>query len=192
MAENFNPSERGAFQHDVKIDVTGVKETLAELRKYDKELYKKVADELKGIAQPLAAEVGRSFPMVSPLQRWHFEGERRGKSRMPPYNPSFAARGVKPIVYTGNRFVGKNVGILRLQQMDAGGQVFDGAGSQSPRARMVLNLDKHRVTKSQGGGFRSRVMYGATKRGLPQIEDAIRKAIDDLNTIVVARIVSGY
>lgn len=192
MAENFNPSKRNFFQHDVRIDVTGLKDTLAELRKYDKELYKKVADELKGIAQPLAAEVGRSFPMVSPLQRWHIEGERRGKSRMPPYNPSTAARGVKPIVYTGNRFVGKNVGILRLQQMDAGGQVFDGAGSQSPRAGMVQNLDKHRAVKSAGGGFRSRVMYGATKRGLPQIEDAINKAIEDLNTIVVARIVSGY
>ena len=192
MAENFNPSKRNFFQHDVMIDVVGVKDTLAQLRKYDKELYKKVADELKGIAQPLAAEVGRSFPMVSPLQRWHIEGERRGKSRMPPYNPSTAARGVKPIVYTGNRFVGKNVGILRLQQMDAGGQVFDGAGSQSPRAGMVQNLDKHRAVKSKGGGFRSRVMYGATKRGLPQIEDAINKAIEDLNTIVVARIVSGY
>ena len=192
MAENLNPSKRNFFQHDVMIDVVGLKDTLAELRKYDKELYKKVADQLKGIAQPLAQEVGRSFPMVSPLQRWHFQGERRGKTRMPPYNPSTAARGVKPIVYTGNRFVGKNVGILRLQQMDAGGQVFDGAGSQSPRAQMVLNLDKHRTVKSQGGGFRSRVMYGATKRGLPQIEDAINKAIDDLNTIVVARIASGY
>ena len=192
MAETFNPSKRGAFQHDVMIDVVGLKDTLAELRKYDKELYKQIADQLKGIAQPLAAEVGRSFPMVSPLQRWHIQGGRQGKSRMPPSNPSTAARGVKPIVYTGNRFVGKNVGILRLQQMDAGGQVFDGAGSQSPRAQMVANLDKHRAIKSQGGGFRSRIMYGATKRGLPQIEDAINKAIEDLNVLVVARIASGY
>lgn len=192
MAETFNPSKRNPFQHDVMIDVVGLKDTLAELRQYDKELYKKVADQLKGIAQPLAAEVGRSFPMLSPLQRWHLQGERRGKARMPPYNPSSAARGVKPIVYTGNKFVGKNVGILRLQQMDAGGQVFDGAGSQSPRAQMVMNLDKHRAVKSQGGGFRSRIMYGATKRGLPQIEDAISKAIEDLNVLVVARIASGY
>lgn len=186
MANIFSSSD------GVHVDITGLKETLAQLRKYDKELFKQVSDELKGIAQPLAAEVGRSFPMVSPLQRWHIEGERRGKSRMPPYNPSKAARGVKPIVYTGNRFVGKNVGILRLQQMDAGGQVFDGAGSQSPRVGMVQNLDKHRAVKSAGGGFRSRVMYGATKRGMPQIEGAISKAIENLNTLVVARIASGY
>lgn len=191
MAQGFNPSDRNAFQHDVKIDVVGVKETLAELRKYDKELYAKIADGLKGIAQPLAAQVGRSFPMISPLQRWHIGGKRVGKARMPAYNPSAAASGVKPIVYSGNRFVGKNVGILRLQQMNAGGQVFDGAGSATPAAGFVQNLDKHRVTKSAGRGFRSRVMYGATKRGLPQIEDAMKKAIDDLNTLVVARIVSG-
>jgi hypothetical protein len=57
---------------------------------------------------------------------------------------------------------------------------------------MVVNLDKHRAVKSRGGGFRSRIMYGATKRGLPQIEDAINKAIEDLNVLVVARIASGY
>ena len=183
---------KNAFAWEVRVDAIGLKDTLAELRKYDKELYKKIADELKATAQPLAQEVGRAFPMVSPLQRWHIEGGRKGKSRMPAYNPASAARGVKPIVYSGSKFVGKEVGILRLQQMDAGGQVFDGAGSANAGARFVQNLDKYRVTKSEGRGFRSRVMYGATKRGLPQIEDAVRRAIDDLNVLVVARITSGY
>lgn len=177
---------------EIKVDVVGLKETLAQLRQYDKELYIKIAEQLKGSAQPLATEVGRAFPMVAPLQRWKMDGERSGKARMPPFNPARAARGVKPVVYSGNRFVGKNVGILRIQQMDAGGQVFDGAGSISAGAQFVKNLDKRRATKSEGRGFRSRVMYGATKRGLPIIEDAVQKAIDDLNAVVVARIASGY
>lgn len=191
MAENFNPAKRSAFVTEVRIDAFGLRETLEQLRKYDKDLYKKVAAELQSVATPLATQVGRAFPMTSPLERWAISGGRKGKSRMPPFNPNTAARGVKPFVYTGRRFVGKEVGILRLQQFDAGGQVFDGAGSQSAGARFVQNLDKRSVVKSAGRGFRSRVMYKATERGLPMIEDAVRKAIDNLNTLIVSRIIAG-
>lgn len=177
---------------EIKVDVVGLKETLAQLRKYDKELYKQIETELKASAQPIATAVGRAFPMTAPLQRWKMSGKRQGKSRMPPFNPSRAANGVKPVVYSGSRFVGKNVGILRIQQMDAGGQVFDGAGSANAGSRFVQNLDKRRAVKSEGRGFRSRVMFKATEREMPQVEDAVRKAIDDLNTLVVARIASGY
>jgi hypothetical protein len=176
----------------IQVDVVGLKATLAELRTYDKELYKQIVDRLKTAAEPLARDVGRAFPMVQPLTNWHSEGGRRGKKRMPPYNVSKAQKGVKPYIYSGNRFVGKDVGIMRIQQMDAGGQVYDGAGSANAGARFVQNLDKRRAVKSKGDGFRSRVMYKAVERGLPMIEDEVRKAITQTDAIVRARIVSGY
>jgi hypothetical protein len=105
-----------------------------------------------------------------------------------------ARRSVKPIVYSGNKFVGRNVGILRLQQMNAGGQVFDGAGTAMANPagdRFIKNLDKRSRVKSSGDGFRSRVMFPVTKKNLPMIEDAVAKAIGAQNERIRARLVQG-
>lgn len=173
--------------------MVGLKDLLADLRKYDRDLYKEVATVLKSSAQPLAQRVGAAFPAESPLDRWHEKG-RVGKARLPGYYGGKARTGVKPIVYSGNRFVGKNVGILRLQQMDAGGAVYDGAGSKmaNPKGEtFIKNLDKYTRVKSRGDGFRSRVMMPATARNLPMIEASVAKAIGVLNDRIIANIVQG-
>jgi hypothetical protein len=176
------------------IEIVGLQTLLSDLRKYDKDLYKFVATKLKTAAQPLANKVGAAFPAQAPLERWHETG-RQGKSRLPGYSGSKARRGVKPIVYSGsNRFVGKNVGILRIQQMDAGGAVFDGAGSAmaNPKGnRFIANLDKRSAVKSRGNGKRSRVMFTATMKGLPDIRDAVAQAIDELNDLIVDNLVKA-
>jgi hypothetical protein len=182
------------FQWDVKVDVVGLKDLLADLRKYDKDLYKEVATSLKDAAQPLATKVGAAFPAKPPLEYWHTTKSRRGKARMPGYQGDLARRSVKPIVYSGNKFVGRNVGILRLQQMNAGGQVFDGAGTAMANPagdRFIKNLDKRSRVKSSGDGFRSRVMFPVTKKNLPMIEDAVAKAIGAQNERIRARLVQG-
>lgn len=179
----------------LQIDVTGLQGLLEHLRKYDRDLYKQISDELKTAAQPLANRVGAEFPSRPPLTHWHETGRRVGKARLPGYNANNVRSGVKPIVYSGSRFVNKNVGILRLQQMNAGGAIYDGAGSAmaNPRGdRFIQNLDKHTVVKSSGSGFRSRVMYPATKKNMPTIEDAVRKAIDNQNNRIIDNLKSGY
>lgn len=187
----FNNSNK--FQFDVNVNVVGLKDLLADLRKYDRDLYKEVAEVLKTTAQPLAQKVGAAFPAQAPLERWHEKG-RVGKARLPGYNGAKVRAGVKPIVYSGNKFVGKNVGILRLQQMDAGGAVYDGAGSKmaNPKGEtFIKNLDKYTRVKSRGDGFRSRVMMPATARHLPEIEASVAQAINVLNDRIVANIVQG-
>lgn len=170
------------------IEIVGLQTLLSDLRKYDKDLYKFVATKLKTAAQPLATKVGAAFPASSPLERWHETG-RKGPSRLPGYSGSKARRGVRPIVYSGsNRFIGKNVGILRIQQMDAGGAVFDGAGSamKNPLGnQFIANLDKRTSVKSRGNGKRSRVMFVATFKNLPDIRDAVAKAVEELNDLIV-------
>jgi len=182
----------------IQVEVTGLADTLRELRKYDKELYDEISKTLKIAAEPVARNVGKEFLMNftkgkgAPLERWHTTGGRVGKARMPAFNSAQAAAGVKPIVGAGRRVVGRETGILRIQQMNAGGQVFDGAGSANSGSQFVKNLDKHRVVKSKGNGFRSRVMYKAVERNLPVVEKAVRDAINSTNAIVQAKIVEGF
>lgn len=177
---------------EIKIDITGLSETLRSLRDFEPEMYKTIIKNLKVSAEPLAREVGSRFP-TKPLSQWHDEGGRRGKSRMPAYNPSKVRGGVKVGFSLGGRVaVGREVGILRLEQRDAGGQVFDTAGSQSAGAGFVKNLDKHRAIKSRGGGFRSRILFPVTKSKMPMIEQSVRIAIEQTNKLVSDRLARGF
>jgi len=176
---------------EINIDITGLSETLTSLRQYEPDMYKTIVTNLKGSAEPLAREVGSRFP-DKPLMRWHEEGGRRGKKEMPPYITAKARGGVKPVFSSGRRAVGREVGILRLEQKDAGGQVYDQAGAQNAGSRFVKNLDKHRAVRSRGNGFRSRILFPATKAKMPMIEQNVRMAIEQTNKLVSERLARGF
>ena len=181
----------------IKVDVYGVRETLAELRKYERETFNRISSDLKTSAQPLASAVGNAFP-DEPLRNWHTTGERRGASKLPPYNGSAAKRKVKVAVSTKRPRGMNQHGLIRIQQMDAGGQVYDSAGSvtkggQGSMAtagqKFVSNLDKHLRIKSKGGGnTRSRIMYPFTEKNLPLIEKAIEISIRKIDGEVQKRL----
>lgn len=180
----------------IKVDVYGVRETLAELRKYEKQAYKIIVDDLKLSAKPAADAVGREFP-DEPLANWHTSGGRKGKAKLPPYSASSAKNKVKVAVSTSKPRGNSEHGLVRLQQMDAGGQVYDSAGSvtaggQGSMAtagqKFVSNLDKHLTTKSRQGRTRSRVMYPATKKNLPLVEKAVEVSIRKIDGEVQKRL----
>lgn len=182
----------------IKVDVYGVRETLAELRKYETETFKKISDDLKTSAKPAADAVGRAFP-DEPLMNWHTSGGRlASKSRLPAYNGSVAKNRVKVVISTKRPRGQSQYGLIRLQQMDGGGQVYDSAGSitaggQGSMAtagqKFISNLDKHTKIKSQGGGkTRSRIMYPFTKKNLPLIEKAIEASIRKIDGEVQKRL----
>jgi hypothetical protein len=166
--------------------VHGLRETLLELRNYDKSLYQTVAKDMKDDAQPFAAQVGNMFP-VQPLRYWHSTGGRLAGSRFPSYNAASVRSGVKPIVSTVRR--GNQTNILRIQQMNAGGAVYDSAGGGSSN-RLSRNLDKHASQPSVVGKYRSRVMFGAVKRLMPQIQLAVQKSIDKTDLEIRRRLAS--
>jgi hypothetical protein len=173
----------------INIDTHGVRETLAELKRYEPEMYKELIKNLINSAQPAARAVGAMFP-DEPLMNWHTSGGRKGPSRFPPYNGSAAKSRVKPVTSIARpRGVG-TYGLLRLQQMDAGAQIFDSAGSATAGRRgrgasagqkFIANLDKRSTVKSDGKGFRSRVMYSATEKYLPLIEAAVEVELAKIN-----------
>lgn len=181
------------FQYDVNVNVVGLQQLLADLRKFDRDLYKEVEQQLKATAQPVAAAVGAAFPQKTPLEYWHARG-RRGEARLPGYDPGSVRAGMKAIVYSGNKFIGKNVGILRIQQMNAGGAVYDSAGGKMANPKgdnFIRNLDKHLRVKSTGGKSRSRVVFPTAKRFLPYIEGLVAKAIDAQQDRIRANIIQG-
>jgi hypothetical protein len=180
----------------IKVDVYGVRETLAELRKYEAETFKRIKADLIQSAQPVANAVGSKFP-DEPLMNWHSSGGRlASKSRLPPYNAASARKKVKVVVMTRKPRNQAQYGLIRLQQMDAGGQVYDTAGSATKGARgssatagqkFISNLDK--VGKqSEGDNFRSRIMYPQTKKNLPLIEKAIEVSIRKIDGEVQKRL----
>ena len=179
----------------MKVDVYGVRETLAELRKYEKQAYKTISDDLKLSAKPAADVVGRKFP-DEPLANWHTSGGRKGNSRFPAYNGASAKSKVKVVVSTSKPRGNNQHGLIRLQQSDAGGQIYDSAGSATKGARgasasagqkFIANLDK-RTKQSGGQGFRSRVMYPQTKKNLPLIEKAVEVSIRKIDGEVQKRL----
>lgn len=179
----------------IKVEVHGVRETLAELRKYEKHAYKTITDDLKLSAKPAAMAVGRKFP-DEPLLNWHTSGGRKGNARFPPYNGSSAKSKVKVVVSTRKPRGLNQYGLIRLQQMDAGAQIYDSAGSVTKGARgasasagqkFVANIDK-RSNQSAGEGWRSRVMYPQTKKNLPLIEKAVEVSIRKIDGEVQKRL----
>jgi hypothetical protein len=180
----------------IKVDVYGVRETLAELRKYERQTYTRISNDLKSSADPAAKAVGRAFP-DEPLMNWHTSGGRLAtKSRLPPYNGSSAKRKVKVAVITKQPKGNNQHGLIRLQQMDAGGAVYDRAGSAtkalsgsaaSAGQKFVANLDK-RSKQSSGDQFRSRVLYPHTKKNLPLIEQAVEVSIRKIDGEVQKRL----
>jgi hypothetical protein len=185
------------FQWNIKIDATMLKALMDELRSYDKDLYKEVTKALVVSASPIANAVGSAFPGKSPLDNWHGTNRRKGKARMPGYNAANVRRGVKAVVprpkgFKGARF--RTVGILRLEQKNAAGQVYDIAGSEMKNEageRFIANLDKHLRTKSSGDGKRSRIMFPFTKKHMPMVEESVAKSIKAQNGRIRARLVRG-
>ena len=180
----------------INVEVYGVRETLAELRKYERETFNRISSDLKTSAQPLATVVGRAFP-DEPLRNWHTSGGRKGKSKLPPYNGATAKSRVKIAVSTKRPRGNNQHGLIRLQQMDAGGQVYDSAGSVTKAKRgasasagqkFIANLDKRSVIQSSGEQYRSRIMYPFTEKNLPLIEKAIEVSIRKIDGEVQKRL----
>jgi len=179
----------------------GISETLHYLKNYEAELYKTLRKDLVTKAQPLAKLVGSRFP-DEPLLNWHTSGGRLStKSRLPPYVGALAQTKVKPKAGSGSIRGGTRASvILRIQQDDAGGSVYDIAGSVTAGARgasatagqkFIANLDKRKRIQSTGNGGRSRILYGAIKANEKMIEADVSEVIKQVDAYTTKAIMSN-
>lgn len=176
----------------IEIQFYGINQTLRYLKEYENDLYKTLRKDLVTKAQPLTQLVGSRFP-DKPLSNWHSSGGRKGKVDMPPYMVGKAKAGVKPIAGTGSSR-GKGQVILRLQQKDAGAQVFDAAGRgnyESSGSTFINNLDSKSASKSRRGSPRSRIMFGAVKGNQKMIEQDVIQVIKIVDAYTTKAIMSN-
>lgn len=169
-----------------RVQVVGLSEALRHIRTYEKSMYKEVTSQMRTSAQPLAQQVGGEFP-DRVLTNWNgkLPAKRRKTGRpFPGYDAAAARGGVKPKVGIG-RVRNNERNILRVQQMTAGGAVFDSAGSRSNNI-FIRNLDTYAPTggRSRKGVSRSRVMYKAVERRMPMVETIVARSIAVTDKIV--------
>lgn len=164
------------------IDLTGIAETIKELRKYEPQLVKELQKSLKASATPLAQVVGQHFPAV-PLKNWVGQTGTRNKSGFPNYVASEARKSVKPVALRGGRNFNGAPTVLRLETKSAGASVFDGAGRKTT-SQFVRNLDKHSKVQSKKNKTRSRILYGVTHGNKEMIEEGMLVTIKRIDALV--------
>jgi hypothetical protein len=170
-----------------KVQVVGVGQALQELYKYERTVYKEIANRMAIQANPIAAKVGIEYPHKA-LTRWkaHRPLYRRNPTSkpFPIYDGSAIRTGIRPKVRARRPRNGV-YNILRLEQSQAGGAVFDSAGSKTAN-QFVHNLDTYSPVpgRSQVGKARSRVLYKAVEKNQPMAEEVVRRAVLITDSIV--------
>lgn len=164
------------------INLTGLTETIKELRKYEPQLVKELQKSLRVSAMPLAVKVGQHFPKV-PLKNWVSDTGGRSKGRFPNYVASETQKSVKPVALRNGRNIGGAPTVLRLETKSAGASVYDGAGRKTA-SQFVSNLDKHSKVQSKKNKIRSRVLYGVTLGNKEMIEEGMLVTIKRIDALV--------
>ena len=184
-----------------KVEFYGISQTLYYLKNYEKDLYETLRKDLVSKATPLAQLVGTNFP-DEPLRNWHTSGGRLSSaSRLPPYMGGKAKSMVKPVAGRGSLSVRAKANvILRIEQKDAGGSVYDSAGSRTMARRgasasagqkFIANLDKHLPRQSSGSKTRSRIMFGSIQANEKMIETDVLEVIKKVDAYTTKAIMSN-
>lgn len=167
----------------IAFESYGIREAIANLRKYDRSMYEIIIRDLKEKGTPLVQKVSVAFPMT-PFRRvsnWQTVG--RSKSGLPPYNGAKVRAGVKASISTVRGQIGREQGVYRIIQADGGGAVYDGAGRRTSN-QFTTNLDRPFTKKSSKGEIRSRIMYGTMVANMNLVQEIIDTAISTTNQMV--------
>jgi hypothetical protein len=160
-----------------KVQVTGVREVIAELRKIDQELRKETVAAMKLAAQPLQAGARGLTPSSAPLS---------GMARAAGTLPAYSSRAVSGItIRYGGKFSRSTQSwpLLTLQQKDPAGSAFDMAGRRNPSSSLAENLTARY-------GSPSRAMWRATEANLATVQAGVKRAVDAAAETVNRRVVS--
>ena len=118
---------------DLRITVTGARETLREIKTLDIELRKQTWKSMRSASKPLLAAARNLVPAAPPMRNWRTvdatSGRARGGAGWPAWNTP--SKGVKVKIGGRARRTERTWPLLRLTQTDAAGAIFDMAGRKS-------------------------------------------------------------
>lgn len=140
------------------VEVYGVRDALAELRRLDPECRREAVRKVKAAGGPLVNLARAPYPTSQPLRGWG-QGQRGGRLA---YRPTRVRNGVK-LEVGGRTPRGANAfPVVTLVQRDAGGALFDIAGLRNgaspgrrgPNPTFIKALDA-KYGRSQRGAWRN-------------------------------------
>lgn len=150
---------------DTSIQVIGLKDALAQLKRVEPQIRKELTRSIKGDAAPLVNAARELVPFGAPLS-----GMRTGKF-------AWSAKARSGIgIKMGGRARGNEYTILSLRQNNGVGQIFDMAGKAGGRSKRGQAFIENLTARY---GRPSRSMWPAAERQLPAVADAVQATISD-------------
>ena len=165
----------------MKAQVVGLKETLRDLNKLDKELSKEIRKDIRQTVQPLADAINNSIPGGAPLSGMEHNG-RTGWNNRKKVAVKLDTRKPRRYVDRPGRLV---TNVVRVTTKDAPTAIVDMAGragggqSRAPQARRRPNFAS---ALSSRLGSPSRFMWREADNMVPEIQrqmEPIIKRVED-------------
>jgi len=165
------------------VEITGLKQALAELGKLDKSARFKAAAKIKASSPAMLEEGRKQFPADIGITMIHgWAPSKKGKGRL-AYDKTAVDKGVQIMV--GGRARGQGITpLVTLVQKSAAGALFSQAGSKnnSDFSRLLTNV----FGRPQRGLWQSRAFIA--EQGAADIMKAVDEVIADANRALMARL----
>lgn len=166
------------------IHIEGVEQTIRTLKKCNLEVYNETIETVRGAMDQAKTLAVASYP-TQPLKGWQYQ---KAKNPVPPkpfpfYNANQARKGVQTIVNKKTSRARGSYKIAALRQANAGGVVYDMAGSKTAGKGLNGRIFINKLTATAGRA--SRVMWPAVRAKqaliVQTIASATRRATTTLN-----------
>ncbi len=183
------------------VAVHGVDSTIQYLQRFDRNLFNDIRKDLVRSSRPIVQQVRREFPKdpwkASRGVEWTKYGRtERGRKHpaasgasFPRYDVKQVRREVKADAGSKRRRYDGTYTILRINQMNAAGSIYDLAKNQKTlqpdRGSFVKNLNK-----AKRGQPNSRVMYPTVIKALPLVISDINRILAKIEKMYSAQIAS--
>ena len=175
----------------MKAQVVGLKETLRDLNKLDKELSKEIRKDIRRVVQPLADAITASVPSGAPLSGMAHSG-RTGWGNRKKVAVKLDTR--KPRRYVGRP--GRTItNVVRVTTKDAPTAITDMAGkaggtqSRAPQSRRRPNFSRALTARL---GPPSRFMWRTAEDSIDDIQNEIKPIIERIERTMNRNLANTY
>lgn len=159
---------------ELTVDLEGVADLRAQLRKFAPDLAKDLNRVLAVQARSVAKAARANIP-IEPMSGWgRWQGDRLA------WDAAAVRRGFKPSTARGRRTRAGAYSVIVITQTSAPGAVFEFAGTGGAHGQFVDNLDRWAAPGRAG--------WRAAEDKAPQVTDAVRRAVDEAQAQLQARI----
>lgn len=175
----------------MKAQVVGLKETLRDLNKLDKELSKEIRKDIRQVVQPLADAINQSIPGSAPLSGMAHNG-RTGWNNRRKVAVKLDTRKPRRYVDRPGRTV---TNVVRVTTKDAPTAIVDMAGraggnqSRAPQSRRRPNFASALTSRL---GTPSRFMWATAEGQLDEIQRNMMPIINRVEDIMNRELKNTY